>query len=219
MALSLATNHGSQQGCALSARDAFVAVGEARKHEANKRQQASEKCNGFVKDLVSRQRLSLTYRTSQILWGESEYQRALQEPPFLTGDLFMTFKKGWGGGRGQPGGIQNGSSFASRGNPSHARGEDGVEKNLDSCRLAWKSLPFCRDCAAPLFVTEARIPTSAPRSSRLQKKKKNLKSSERRRRGEKFCIKALKIGPSTFSRSGEKRGEVGSCCADRKILN
>lgn len=34
MALSLATNHGSRRGCALSACDVFVATGEARKQEA-----------------------------------------------------------------------------------------------------------------------------------------------------------------------------------------
>lgn len=112
----------------------------------------------------------------------------------------MTFKKG---GK-QAGGIQKGSSFAFGGNPSHDRGEDGEEKKKNSCRLAWKSLPFCRDCAAPLFVTGA--PDShecTAQQPAAKKKKKNLKSSERRRRGEKFCIKAPEIGPSTFFRGGK----------------
>lgn len=135
----------------------------------------------------------------------------------MTGDLFMTFKKG---GK-QPGGIQKGSSFASRGNPSHDRGGDGEEeKKLDSCRLAWKSLPFCRDCAAPLFVTGAQIPTSARRSSRLHKKKK--KKISRAQKDEdvvkSFASKRWRLDRQHFLRR-RKRREVGSCCADRKILN
>lgn len=122
----------------------------------------------------------------------------------------MTFKKGWGGRRGQPGGIQNGSSFASRGNPSHARGGDGEEKSRDSCRLAWKSLPFCRDCAAPLFVTEARIPTSAPRSSRLQKKKKKPSRAQKDEDVVKsFASKRSRLDRQHFLAAAKSAGKLG----------
>lgn len=131
----------------------------------------------------------------------------------------MTFKKEGEKSKKKTGGIHEGSSFASQGNPSHDRGEEDKEKKTRQLQIGVEKPPVLSELCS-LFICHGG-PDSHECTAQQQaakKKKKNLESSERRRRGEKFCIKALRIGPSTFS-AAPKRGEVGSCCADRKILN
>lgn len=135
MALSLATNHGSRRGCALSACDVFVATGEARKQEATDASEPLKNvmvllriwCGGGgggrgYRSYIRRIRSS----------GEKVNIKRLYRSPPLDRRFVYDLQEGGGKNKKKTGGIHDGSSFASRGNPSHDRGEEEKEKKNET---------------------------------------------------------------------------------------
>lgn len=135
----------------------------------------------------------------------------------MTGDLFMTFKKEGKKTRKKQEEFRVALLLHLEAIPAMTERKKRKKKNETVADWRGKASRFV-GIVQPLYLSRGPGFPRVHRAAAGCKKKKNLESSERRRRGEKFCIKALQIGPSTFS-AAPKRGEVGSCCADRKILN